>query len=282
LEVIILSADGLPVKTEVAWINCQEAKLYGEIYVPDTVPSPALLICHGLNANGFHQLRIYSQLARTACENGFVALVFDFQGVGKSEGEFDYGTQEQENVKCTLNYLASRRDVNKDRIYIVGHSLGGAVSLYALQDETRVKGLALWSVPKNHDYNVRKFVRNTRGRLGLRAFIILSQIDKLIPVTKLFKLEVYGINLRPRHVREKLMKLNECEAASKIKGIPLLVINGENDKIVGVDEAQAVYDSAHEPKSLLIIKSTDHVFKRKEDELIKETMDWIENLDRQN
>jgi alpha/beta superfamily hydrolase len=270
------------VKTETTWIHCQDTKLYGEIYAPDNTQSPALLICHGLNANGFHQLKIYAQLARTACENGLVALVFDFQGVGESEGKFDYGIEEQQNVKCALNHLASRRDVIKDRIYVVGHSLGGAVSLYALQNEKRVRGLVLWSVPKNHDYNVKKFVKNTRGRLGLYAFLILSRIDKLLPVSKLFKLQVYGINLRPRYVREKLMKLNECEAASNMKGIPLLVINGEDDEIVGVDEAQEVYNSANPPKSLMIIKSTDHIFRKKEDELLQETMDWIKNLDRQS
>ena len=268
-------------KTEATWIKCENAKLYGEIHIPDAVPAPALLICHGMNKQGFHLLNMYDRLARTACENGFVVLLFDFRGVGKSEGKFDYGVKEQSDVKCALNYLASRSDVTANRIYVVGHSLGGAVSLCALQNETRVKGLVLWSVPKNHDYNVRKFIRNKRGRRGLYGFLILSRIDKLFNVSKLFKLEVYGIDLRPRYVRDKLMKLNECEAASKLEEIPLLVVNGENDKIVGVDEAQEVYNSANGPKSLLVLKSTDHIFKGKEDELVQKTMAWIKNQDKQ-
>jgi alpha/beta superfamily hydrolase len=269
------------VKTEATWIECEDTRLYGEVYIPDVVPAPALLICHGMNKQGFHLLKIYDQLARTACENGFVALLFDFRGVGKSEGEFDYGAREQGDVKCTLDYLASRSEVITKRIYIIGHSLGGAVSLYALRNETRVKGLVLWSVPKNHYYNVRKFIRNKRGRRGLYGFHILSRIDKLFNVSRLFKLEVYGIDLRPRYVRDKLMKLNECEAASKLKEVSLLVVNGENDKIVGVDEAQEVYNSANDPKSLLILKSTDHIFKGKEDELVQKTMAWIRNQDKQ-
>ena len=267
-------------KAETTWIDCEGAKLYGEVYVPDVVPAPALLICHGMNKQGFHLLKIYSQLARTACEMGFVVLLFDFRGVGRSAGEFDYGVGERKDEKCALDFLASRSDVAKDRIYVVGHSLGGAVSLFALQNEKRAKGLVLWSVPKNHDYNVRKFIKNTRGRLGLYAFLILSRMDKVFRVSKLFKLEVYGIELRPRDVREKLMKLNECKAASEMKGIPLLVVNGENDRIVGVDEAEEVYDSANDPKSLIIIESTDHIFRGKEDELVQKTVQWIENLER--
>jgi alpha/beta superfamily hydrolase len=267
------------VKTEEVWIDCEGIKLYGEVYTPETTPGPALLVCHGLNAKGFHQLKIYTQLARIACEKGFVALVFDFRGVGKSEGNFDYGVKEQQDVKCAVNYLASRQDVIKNRIYVVGHSLGGAVSLYALQNEKRVRGLALWSVPQNHDYNVRKFIKNSRGRRGLYTFLALSRIDRLFNVSRIFKMQVYGVDLRPRYVRDKLMKLNECEAASKMKGIPLLVVNGEDDTIVGVDEAKAVYESANDPKSLLILKSTDHIFRGKEAELVQKTIDWIIELD---
>ena len=74
------------------------------------------------------------------------------------------------------------------------------------------------------------------------------------------------------------MALNECEAASNLKGIPLLVVNGRSDEIVGVDEAEEVYRSANEPKSLLIIESADHIYRRKEDELVQKTIDWIKNL----
>jgi putative redox protein len=266
-------------KTETTWIKCETARLYGEIYIPEAVPAPALLICHGMNAQGFHLLKIYNQLAKTACKNGFVSLVFDFRGAGKSIGKFDYGYGEQQDVRCALNYLASRPEAVPNNIFVVGHSLGGAVSLYALQNETRVRGLVLWSTPKNHDYNIKKFITRTRGKLGLYVFLALSYIDKVFKVSKLFKLEVHGINLRHKYVKEKLMKLNECEAASKLKNIPLLVVVGEKDNIVGVDEAQEIFASAHEPKNLLIIESADHIYRGKEEELIAKTIDWIKRAE---
>lgn len=268
-------------KIEETWIQCKDVKLYGEVYIPKVVPAPAILICHGLNARGFHLLKIYSQLAKTACENGFVALLFDFRGVGRSMGKFDYGFGEQDDVKCGLDYLAQRLDVLGNRIFVVGHSLGGAVSLYALQNEKRVKGLVLWSVPQNHDYNVRKFIRNKSGKFRLQLFLALSKVDSAVGIANLFKMEVYGIMLRPKYVRDKLMKLNECEAVSKLTGIPLLVVNGRSDEIVGVDEAEEVYRSANEPKNLLIIESATHTFRNKEDELVHKTMDWIEGLNGQ-
>jgi len=79
------------VKAETVWIECEDARLYAKIYLPDVAPAPAMLICHGMNARGSQGLRIYSRLAEAACKEGFVALVFDFRGVGKSTGTFDYG-----------------------------------------------------------------------------------------------------------------------------------------------------------------------------------------------
>jgi fermentation-respiration switch protein FrsA (DUF1100 family) len=92
----------------------------------------------------------------------------------------------------------------------------------------------------------------------------------------LYSLEVAGIRLRPRFVREKLMKLDECYAASKLRNMPLLIVIGQSDVLVGVDEAKEVYRSANEPKKLVVIESADHVFREKEQQLISETLKWIE------
>jgi alpha/beta superfamily hydrolase len=276
LEVIIFSTDGAPVKVEETWLQCGNVKLYGEVRVPDNYPAPGILICHFMDVRGYHGLKIYSMLAERACQSGFVSFVFDFRGVGKSTGDFDYGFGEQQDVRCALNYLASRPEVRKSNIFIVGHSLGAAASLYAIQDEKRIKGLVLWSPPKDHDYNVKKFICRTRGKSGLYMFLLLSRIDRFFNVSKLFRLEVFGINLRLRYVREKLMKLNECEAISKLRDLPVLIVIGDSDAVHGEDEAREVFSSADDPKTLLVIRSAGPTYEGKEDELISKTMEWIE------
>ncbi len=268
--------DGRPVKVEETWIQCENARLYGEIHVPDNCPAPGILICHFMDVRGYHGLKIYSMLAERACRSGFVSLLFDFRGVGKSTGEFDYGFGEQQDVRCALNYLASRPEVESNSIFIVGHSLGAAVSLYAVQNEKRIRGLVLWSPPKNHDYNVKKFIARTRGRLGLYSFLMLSRMDSFLNVSRLFGLEVFGINLRLKDVRRKLMKLNECEEISKLHNLPVLIVIGGSDNIHGEDEAREVFASAHDPKTLLVIRSAGPTYEGKEDELIAKTMEWIE------
>ncbi len=259
-------------KKEHVWIQCEKAELYAEMYIPKAAPAPAVLICHGLNAQGFRGLRVYTQLAETACKQGFLAFVFGFRDVGESIGNFDYGIGEQEDVKCALNYLDSRPEVAQNSIFVVGHSLGGAVALHALQTEKRVKALALWSTPKNHDCNVRKFIKHPRGTRGLYAFLILSRIDKTFNISKLFKLEVYGVSLRPKSVREKLMKLDGRKAVSKLH-MPLFIVIGASDDIVSTEEAQEIYRKANEPKTLIIVEGADHIYRGKEQELINKTIE---------
>lgn len=261
-------------KTETTWIECNGARLYGELHIPDAVPAPAMLICHGMSRQGLHALKIYRQLSQTACKSGFTVFLFDFRGVGKSSGKFDYGFGEQQDVKCALNYLAARPEVLPNSIFIVGHSLGGAVSLYAIRDDLRVKGLVLWSTPKNHTYNVKKFIIRTRGKTGWYMFLFFAQLNRFFGVSKLFKLEVYGIPLSPKEVRQKLMQLDECKAITQLH-MPTLTVVGETDNIVDIDEARQVFLSANEPKEFLIIKSADHVYKGKEEELVAKTVEWI-------
>ena len=262
-------------KEKVAF-ECSEVKLHGELYIPDETPTSGVIVCHGMNKNGFHGLKLYRKFAEKACEEGFVSLIFDFRGCGRSTGSFGYGIEEQKDVKCAIDYLASRKEVIPDKIFVVGHSLGGAISLYAVQNDERVKGLVLWSTPANHAYNVKKFITMNRGKLSYYLFILASYLDNLIDVSKLVNLRVFGILLRPSLVRKKMMKLNECEVVQKLK-IPILIVIGDRDKIVSVEEAKQVFKAANNPKNFVLIVGANHIYHEKEHEVAVETLNWIKS-----
>ena len=255
--------------------QCGETERRGELYIPEENPSPGLVICHGMSKHGFRATELYRKLAQTACKHGFASLVFDFRGCGKSGGRFDYGVGERQDVLCAINYLASRSEVISNKIFVVGHSLGGAVALYAVQDEPRVRGLALWATPSDHAHNVKKFIVKTRGLLSYHLFLFLSYVDALVGLPGFFHIKVYGISLRPRCVREKLMRLNECETVSKLRNVPVLVVVGDKDEIVDVEEARKVYSSSNEPKEFMIVRSANHVFEGKEEEVVERTVRWM-------
>jgi len=269
--------------------NSDNVRIHGEICLPDKSPSPAVVICHGFDRRGYRGYNIFTQLARKACENGFVSLVFDFRGCGESTGQFDYGWGEQLDLKAAINYVASREELKANSIFVVGHSLGGAVALYVAQSDKRIKGVALWATPHDHAYNVKKFITRSRGRLGYYLFLLISYVDAVVNVSRFFSMRVYGITLRPRDVRQKLMKIKESEVIAKLEDVPLLIVNGSGDQIVGLEEAKINYEAAKEPKEMVVIESSkhvflgggeediisNHVFHGKEEETIEKTIVWL-------
>lgn len=222
-------------KTEIVSFESENAKIHGILYIPDKIPARPLIICHGFDKRGFLGHEIFSQLAETACNNGFVSLVFDFRGCGDSVGEFDYGWGEQQDLQAAINYLTSRLETRSNFIYVVGHSLGGAVALYVAQRNKRIKGVALWATPQDHAYNVKRFITRTRGRFGYYLFMLISYLDAVVDMSRLFSLHVYGITLRPCDVRQKLMKLKESEIVARLENVHLLIVNGSGDQIVGLE-----------------------------------------------
>jgi alpha/beta superfamily hydrolase len=74
-----------------------------------TAPRHAAVICHAhpLHGGTMHYKLIF-RIARAFDELGFPTLRFNFRGVGGSEGSFDEGRGEREDVKAAVDWLAER------------------------------------------------------------------------------------------------------------------------------------------------------------------------------
>lgn len=262
-------------------------RLSGVLYMPDSVPAPAVIVCHGYDKRGFRGYALFEQMARTACQSGFVALVFDFRGCGSSSGEFGYGWDEQKDLEAAVSFLLSRREVRQNGVFIVGHSLGGAVALYVSEKDSRIKGVVLWAVPHDHAYNIKRFITRSRGWLSWYLFLLVSYVDVVVPVGRFWSLRVWGFSLRPRDVRRRLMKLREVDVLRRLGHLPVLIVNGSADVLSGLEEAKWNYEAAAGPKELVVIESAvadpkgteeaiaNHVFQGKENEVISKTLLWL-------
>ena len=94
---------------------------------PDEVPGPlpGVVVCHphplgGGNMNNNLVASVYLALI----ESGFVALRFNFRGVGNSEGSHAQGEKEPEDAEAALDLLKGRADVDADRLGMAGYSFG--------------------------------------------------------------------------------------------------------------------------------------------------------------
>lgn len=254
--------------------------LRGELYLPDRKPAPAILVCHAMHAEGFRWLPLYREFAKKATERGFACLLFDFRGCGKSEGQFDYGWGEQQDARAALDFLVGHEGIDPAAVFVVGRSLGGTVALYSLVHDRRVKGFALWATPPDHHRNVRNFITARYGRAGYLLFFVLSYIDQLYDVTRAMRIEVFGLRLRLKHLRGKLMTLNGAQLLSEIDHQPVLLLIGDKDEYVTLREAQEFEKSIRARGGRLVVFDTGHTFKGFEEDIISATLEWFQQLSR--
>jgi alpha/beta superfamily hydrolase len=105
----------------------------------------AALVCHPhpLGGGTMHNKVVYHAM-KAFTSFGLPVVRFNFRGVGLSEGTFDDGKGEQDDVRAALNWI----DDNLRRpILFAGFSFGSHVGLRAACGDSRVKGLIALGLP---------------------------------------------------------------------------------------------------------------------------------------
>jgi alpha/beta superfamily hydrolase len=250
--------------------------LRGELYLPEQQPAPGILVCHAMHAEGFRWLPLYRSFAEKACERGFACLLFDFRGCGRSEGEFDYGLGEQEDAHVAFDFLLSHKEVNPNSAFVVGRSLGGTIAIYALGRDRRVKGFALWGTTPDHRKNIRNFIVKRYGKIRYILFLVLSYIDGFHDLGKAARIKLFGFTLRLKDLRRKLMMLHAARLLSKIDHAPVLLLIGDRDDYVTLQEIREFEKAVGGKARSRILANTGHTFKGAEDLAIEATLGWFE------
>jgi len=106
--------------------------LEGITHLPDGTPRAIAVVAHPLpTMGGTMKNKVVTTLAKTFAELGFVALRFNFRGVGASEGAFDEGDGEVEDVLAVVHH--ARQEYGGLPLILSGFSFGGYVQACAAQ-----------------------------------------------------------------------------------------------------------------------------------------------------
>jgi pimeloyl-ACP methyl ester carboxylesterase len=113
-------------------------------------PLPAIVLIGGMNAvdrdgvvNG---TPVLGQLAAALVESGFLVVRYDRRGVGQSGGRAETATLNDyaDDVRAIVTWLDKRRkDVDNDRIALVGYGEGAWIALRTAARDDRVGAVAL-------------------------------------------------------------------------------------------------------------------------------------------
>jgi len=223
-----------------------ENLLRGSFFVPKGIgPFPGVLFFHGSGGRG----EKYFEAGKKFMENGILAFVFNFTGCGESSGNYLTQTHKDafRDAKIAFNKLLDQKNIDKNRIGIVGGSFGGYVASMTLP-ELDVSSLVLLS-PSAHDdsYDTK---------------IDMGSIQKEV---EYFNNEYNWIN------SEAYKNISEFKGS-------LLVVKSENDENVPSTVVDKYYQkSKSKIKKQIILKGADHRLSTYEmrEEFYKIVTDWF-------
>lgn len=149
---------------------------------------------------------------------GYRTLLIDYHGYGKSEGEPNEKGLYLDG-EAALEWLQGKGVAEGD-VVVFGKSLGGAVACEIARDRP------------------------------LRALILESTFTSLASVArKLFPFLTRGVPLGERYASLEKIGRARC---------PVLVIHGDRDELIPVEEGLELYAAAPEPKELYLVSGAGH------------------------
>lgn len=234
-------------------------ELAGELYIPsrDKV-HPALCICHGIPAAPPDPTdRGYPMLAERFCNAGFLTLIFNFRGTGRSQGNLDMLGWTRD-LQAAIGFLHNLREVDKRRLFLLGFSGGAAVSVYVAAHDSRVGSLVTCACPADF----RSLSQRETPPETIQRFRQIRAIrDKDFPPS----IEEW---------QKGFETVSPIKWINRISPRPLLLVHGDADELVPVEHARRLYQNAREPKELRIIPGAKHKM-RLETAAIDFILDWL-------
>ncbi|WP_297481227.1 alpha/beta fold hydrolase [Thermococcus sp.] len=187
-------------------------------WVPNEKDSTVIPL-HGYTRSRWDEVYM-KQTTEFLLREGYSVLVFDFRAHGKSGGNYTtVGERELVDVISAVDWLEKNHPEKAGKIGLVGFSMGAVVTIRALAEDERVTCGVADSPPIYLDRT---------GARGLKYFANLPEwlYAFVKPFTKLFS---------------GAKELNMLAYAEKIRK-PLLLIAGEKDPLVKVDEVKEFYE----------------------------------------
>lgn len=149
-------------------------------------------------------------------------FVFDYRGYGESEG-----TPEPKGVfedsSAALNHVRSRADVDPERLFVFGQSLGGTNAIAVV---------------------------GSGNRAGVKAAAIESTFYSYSSIAN-DKLSSAGLLVSDDYAASKYV--------AAISPIPLLLIHGTTDAVIPHAHSQRLLAAAREPKRLIEVPDAGHL-----------------------
>lgn len=126
--------------------SCGDLTLEGLLTLPDGGAPNAAVVCHPHPMyGGSMDNNVVEAVLEALWQRQFATLRFNFRGVGDSEGEYDGGEGELDDVRAAVAFVAGKAGLKS--VMLAGYSFGASVSLRAGLTDPAVDRLVLVALP---------------------------------------------------------------------------------------------------------------------------------------
>ncbi|MDI6764801.1 MAG: alpha/beta fold hydrolase [Thermodesulfobacteriota bacterium] len=230
-------------KTKKVFFQSEGHKISGILHLPDREHPFCVIASHGLLSSKDSEK--YIALGHRMSEEGMAMLRFDFRGIGESEGGEEDNTVSKKlvDLSSAIHFVRSYPGLG-NRMGLVGSSLGGFLSLIKASRDEEIRAVVVWATPFHMDDLESKEGSEERP-LPPEAFFEDLPKHRLLPL---------------------LPRVSNC-----------LVIHGEEDELVPIEQAYGIFRHLSLPKEIHVIGGADHRLTDPEHRkrAIDLTVDWF-------
>ncbi len=205
--------------------------IMGQIFFPKARPSrlyPALIICHGIPGSGSPRQAQdpgYEALAQDFVSLGIISVIFNFRGCGASGGNFEILGWVRD-LEAVLDRTLNTPYVDPTRVMLLGFSGGGAAAIRIAADSSKVYSLAIVGTPSDFgtfEKDPGEIIADFRERGIIRESEFPSDIGRWI---------------------DEFRQIEPRKWLAHFKGKHILIIHGDADELIPVEQARELYNSA--------------------------------------
>lgn len=230
-------------RTKKVSFQSEGCRISGILHLPDKKNPPCVIASHGLLSSKNSEK--YIALGDRISREGMALLRFDFRGLGESEGGEEDNTISKKMMDLTSAIEFVRSFLGSGiPIGLLGSSLGGFLSLMKASMDKGIRAVVVWATPLSMD-DLGSKGEDQEYPLPPKSFFEDLPRHKLLPL---------------------LPNISHC-----------LVIHGEKDELVPVEQALKIFHHLREPKEIHIIGGADHRLLHPEhrQRAIDLTVDWF-------